>query len=84
MSKGSKRRSARQIDRDFEYIFSDLQPAKKEPPLSQKPWLAMTPGQIDQAYFHLGKADRTQMKREARQQIERIIVQETISNETYS
>ena len=79
MSKGSKRRSIKQIDRDFKYVFPALKP--KIINIPSKPWLTMTPEQIDQSYFHLGKADRTRMKREARQQIERFAIQETLRND---
>ena len=80
MSKGSKRRSAKQIKRDFEHAFGDLKPAPQKIS-SAKPWLTMTDKEIDQTYFHFGKADRTRMKKEAAKERLRIRVRQILAEE---
>lgn len=57
MSKGSKRRSAKQIDNDFKHVFSDLE---DKTPVTQdklKPWLDMMDDEIDKVYWNLDRAD---------------------------
>jgi hypothetical protein len=75
-----KRKSAKKANQDFNYVFADL----KEKPITtstSKPWLTMTPEQIDTAYWQLGKADRARMKREATQEAQRLAVQEILRQE---
>jgi hypothetical protein len=67
MSKGSKRRLHKTIQRDHQHVWGDLEkPAQKTEP--KKPWLNMTDGEIDAQYWQIGKADRTRMKKETAQQ----------------
>mgnify|MGYP000929533446 FL=1 len=63
MSKGSKRRSWRKAEQDFKHAFP--RPKQPAPTPPQKPWLIMTDEEIDAAYWRVGKADRTRMKKEA-------------------
>lgn len=67
MSKGSKRRSYKTIQRDHRHVWGDLEKSVPKVEL-QKPWLNMTDGEIDAQYWQIGKADRTRMKNEAAQQ----------------
>ena len=79
MSKGSKRRSAKQIERDFQHVAPVVE--SQPPPVPEKPWLTMTDDEIDQEYFHFGRADRTRMKREAAQERLRVQVREALESE---
>ena len=51
------------------------------PPLDRQPWLAMTDEEIDQKYCHLGKADRTRMKRAAEAERLRNIARTALAQE---
>lgn len=74
-----KRRSAKQVVRDFNYVFSCTThtPRATTP---NKPWLKMTDEDIDKNYFYIGKADRTRMKKESARERQRIIVQEALQD----
>lgn len=63
MSKGSKRKSAKHVEREFARQFP--RPKASTPVPMEKPWLTMTDKQIDTTYWSTGKWDRTQMKKEA-------------------
>ena len=79
MSKGSKRRSWRQVNQDFNQAFP--RPEQPAPTSPQKPWLTMTDEEIDAAYWRVGKADRTRMKKDAATERQRQEVRKILGNE---
>jgi hypothetical protein len=80
MSKGSKRNSAKKNDRLFKQMFPDTR-AQKSAFKVRPPYLDLTDEQIDRLYFTCGKADRTRMKKEAKQERDRLAVQHQLARE---
>jgi len=80
----------RQSWRKQQSIFNDVfrEPIKHfdpKPKPDYKPsrlWLTMTDEEIDRKYYHVGKADRTQMKKEARKEQARIEVRKLMEIES--
>lgn len=56
------RRSVRNQNILFKELF---QPAKVVVEKARRAYLDMSDAEIDETYFHLGKSDRTRMKKEA-------------------
>jgi len=66
MSKGSKRKGWRAVERDYFHAFPKPKREKAEKAEQPvKPWLTMSDGEIDFQYVLLSKASRSLMKREA-------------------
>jgi len=82
MSKGSKRRGYRYQRNLYNYLFRP--PPKPKVIPARHPWLDMTDDEIDKAYFHFGKASRTNMKKEAAVERQRLAVRKILSEENAS
>ena len=80
MSQGSKRRSAKQIGRDFKHVFQ-YEDNNVEVENCCKPWLTMTNEEIDQNYWNIGKSDKCRMKKEAEQEKLRLQVRKILEAE---
>jgi hypothetical protein len=80
MSKGSKRKSAKYQARVYKAISNEnRQPAPA--PIKNLAHLGMTDEQIDSAYWNMGKADRTRLKREAAKERLRLQVKTELEKE---
>jgi hypothetical protein len=80
MSKGSKRKSAKYQARVYKAISNEnRQPAPA--PIVNNAHLSMTDEQIDSAYWNMGKADRTRLKREAAKERLRLQVKAELEKE---
>lgn len=80
-----KRRSYKKIAQDFNHVFSyegqNRDKAKIKPLYMKDDGSIMNDEEIDRAYYHFGKADRTKIKKDAENERQRIKVREILARE---
>lgn len=79
MSKGSKRKGGKAVERDYKAAF----PQSKHPPTRIYTWahLTMSDEEIERTFWNCGKADRTRMKKQAANERLRISVAAILKEE---